>query len=225
MTLAWRGDVQRIETPAGLVTGRRISEAQYRIRLNTPGVVALDRPADGVCCAYLELGDPGIPHAVLETDLDRPREELRTLARRLRWDGAFPRGANVNLCMIAGENRVRLLTFERGVEDFTLACGTGTGATVAALTLLGRVSGQNTLVQCDGGVLYVDAALENGKIAALFLTGDATFVYRGELPGIKNVEKRLTRRELLPRQPFLSQGPGLLILIVDILEDDAVFLP
>lgn len=84
-------------------------------------------------CAYLELGEAWHRTPVVLTELDRPRTELRELAARLRSSPAFPRGANVNLCAVTGENRVRLLTFERGVEDFTLACGTGTGATVAAL--------------------------------------------------------------------------------------------
>ena len=78
------GPVQRIETPAGLVTGRRIAADRYRIRLNRPSVVRLHVEAEGVRCAYLELGEPGIPHAVVLTELDRPRAELRELAARLR---------------------------------------------------------------------------------------------------------------------------------------------
>ena len=62
------GPVQRIETPAGLVTGRRITADRYRIRLNRPSVVRLHVEAEGVRCAYLELGEPGIPHAVVLTE-------------------------------------------------------------------------------------------------------------------------------------------------------------
>lgn len=128
-------------------------------------------------CAYLELGEPGIPHAVVLTELDRPRAELRELAARLRSSPTFPRGANVNLCAVTGENRVRLLTFERGVEDFTLACGTGTGATVAALARLGLVSGSGTQVQTDGGMLSVDLDGED-----IYLTGPAELTFTGDLP-------------------------------------------
>lgn len=171
------GPVQRIETPAGLVTVRRIAADRYRIRLNRPSVVRLHVEAEGVRCAYLELGEPGIPHAVVLTELDRPRAELRELAARLRSSPAFPRGANVNLCAVTGENRVRLLTFERGVEDFTLACGTGTGATVAALARLGLVSGGGTQVQTDGGLLSVDLDGED-----IDLTGPAELTFTGDLP-------------------------------------------
>ena len=50
-----------------------------------------------------------------------------------------PKGANVNFYESTGPDQVLEKTFERGVEDFTLACGTGTGSVVAVLTLLGQV--------------------------------------------------------------------------------------
>ena len=59
------GEVQRIETTAGLVTGERISESLYRIRLNDPSVIDLHRQACGYDCSYVELGSPGIPHLSL----------------------------------------------------------------------------------------------------------------------------------------------------------------
>lgn len=171
------GETQRIETTAGIVVGQRIQENLYRIQLNSPSVIELQKQASAVC-DYLELGDPGIPHAVVETDLSGEREKLRGFARNLRYDPAFPRGANVNLCQVIGEDEVRLMTYERGVEDFTLACGTGTGATVAALTLRGRVSGKQTCVHTDGGTLYVNILREP---LAIFLTGEAEIVFDGTI--------------------------------------------
>lgn len=169
------GPAQRIETPAGLVVGTREAENRYRIRLNEPSVVRLQETAAGRVCDYLELGQPGIPHAVVEADLSLPRGMLRETARALRSAQEFPRGANVNLWQRTGENALRLLTFERGVEDFTLACGTGTGATVAALTRRGLVSGRQTRVVTDGGVLTVDAVCDG-----LWLTGPAELVFVGQ---------------------------------------------
>lgn len=59
------GETQTVETTAGIVTGRRIDQRLYRIRLNDPTTVRLDSPveADGVTyvCSYVELGNPGIP--------------------------------------------------------------------------------------------------------------------------------------------------------------------
>lgn len=174
------GDIQRVETPAGLVTGWRVAEDQYRIRLNSPTAVRLQTVAAGVTCDYMELGDPGIPHAVVVTDLRRDRSELRELARKLRFAAEFPRGANVNLCCLEGEDRVRLLTFERGVEDFTLACGTGNGATAAALTLRGLVSGRQVALDNDGGELLVDIISEADG-PAIYLTGPAREVFTGQI--------------------------------------------
>lgn len=170
------GAVQQIETPAGIVRGTRISENQYRIRLNPPTAVRLQCTASGTKCDYLELGEGGIPHAVVLTDLSAMRSDLRSFAQRLRHAPEFPRGANVNLCQIVGENTVRLFTYERGVEDFTLACGTGAGSTVAALTLRGLLSGEGVRVLVDGGELTVDAHGDD-----VFLTGPAERVFIGEL--------------------------------------------
>ena len=72
-------------------------------------------------------------------------------------------------------------TYERGVEDFTLACGTGTGAVVTVLTLLGKVSGRNVRVRMDGGELAVDAEAHDGRIENLCLTGPAALVCAGEI--------------------------------------------
>ena len=174
------GEVQRIETPAGMVVGTRVSEGQYRIRLNSPSVVKLQVVIGGCVCDYLELGNPGIPHVVISADLSEKRANLREFARSLRHAAELPRGANVNLYECLGKDAVRLLTFERGVEDFTLACGTGTGATVAALTLRGLVSGKQIRVECEGGTLFVDVLAETDE-TQIFLTGDAVCVFTGTL--------------------------------------------
>ncbi len=170
------GKTQRIETPAGLVTGQRITADRYRIELNTPSVVLLQITAEDILCDYLVLGKSGIPHAVAPLP-DLIGTELKDFAARLRFSPAFPAGVNVNLWEKAGENALRLRTYERGVEAFTLSCGTGTGATVAALTRRGLVSGKQTQVQTDGGLLTVD--IEGERI---FLTGPAVCTFRGELP-------------------------------------------
>ncbi len=171
------GEMQRIETPAGLVIGERLSEELYRIALNPPTVFE-----ERAGCSYLELGSPGIPHAILPGDLSQNRDKLKELAQSYRHHPLFPKGANVNLYELTGENSLKLLTYERGVEDFTLACGTGTGATVAALTAQGKVSGCHTEVVCPGGTLYVD--IQGPQI---FLTGPAKERWRGEVQPLDKV--------------------------------------
>ena len=181
------GEVQTVETTAGIVTGHRVTERLYRVRLNDPSTVKLDYPVevDGVTydCAYVELGNPGLPHAAVPyPDLKNTDwNELRELGRKLRWHPAFPKGANVNFYEITGEDTVYERTFERGVEDFTYACGTGTGSVVTVLTLQGKVSGKNVKVDMAGGQLLIDVEREDGRVTDLFLTGPTNIVCKGEV--------------------------------------------
>ena len=181
------GETQTIETTAGIVTGRRITSRLYKIRLNDPTTVRLDDPVevDGIRYdfAYVELGSPGIPHAVVPyRDLKNADEnELRELGRKLRWHPAFPKGANVNFYELTGEDTVYERTFERGVEDFTYACGTGTGSLVTVLTLQGKVSGHDVQVDMAGGRLIIDTVREGSAIRDLYLTGPTNIVAKGEV--------------------------------------------
>lgn len=181
------GEEQRVETTAGLVTGQRIDQRMYRIRLNDPTTVKLDYPleVDGVryACSYVELGDPGIPHAVVPYAglCQADENELRELGRAIRWHSAFPKGANVNFYELIGEDQVYERTFERGVEDFTYACGTGTGSLVTVLTLQGKVSGRGVRVAMTGGELTVDIDQVHSHITNLYLTGPTNIVCKGEI--------------------------------------------
>ena len=181
------GEVQTVETTAGIVTGHRVTERLYRVRLNDPTTVKLDYPVevDGVTypCSYVELGNPGLPHAVIPyPDLKNADwNELRELGRKLRWHTAFPKGANVNFYEFTGEDAVYERTFERGVEDFTYACGTGTGSVVTVLTLQGKVSGQNVKVDMTGGQLIIDVERDTDRVTDLFLTGPTNIVAKGEV--------------------------------------------
>ena len=181
------GEVQTVETTAGIVTGKRISERLYKIRLNDPTTMKLDAgvEVDGIHynCAYVELGNPGLPHAVVPyAGLKNADEnELRELGRKLRWHKSFPKGANVNFYELTGEDEIYERTFERGVEDFTYACGTGTGSVAAVLTMQGKVSGRGVRVNMTGGQLVIDVEREGPRITGLYLTGPTNIVCKGEV--------------------------------------------
>ena len=179
------GETQTIETTAGLVTGERIDAQNYRIRLPQPQnlqYLALDVDGQKVGCMYLELGNPGIPHAVVQYPGLRAADEreLFELGRKLRYHPAFPKGANVNFLEKLGENRFYERTWERGVEDFTYACGTGTGASVYALAQ-SRQCGDHVQVEMYGGLLIVDIVRVGKKCTDLLLTGPASLVCEGEV--------------------------------------------
>ena len=181
------GETQTVETTAGIVTGQRIDQRLYRIRLNDPTTIKLDSPVeiDGVeyACSYVELGNPGIPHAVVPYAglKDADTNELRELGRKIRWHKDFPKGANVNFYEIVGEDLVYERTFERGVEDFTYACGTGTGSVVTVLTLQGKVSGSNVKVDMAGGQLIIDVVRDGQQVQDLYLAGPTNIVAKGEV--------------------------------------------
>ncbi|MDE6879811.1 MAG: diaminopimelate epimerase [Oscillospiraceae bacterium] len=181
------GETQRVESPSGIVTGARIDKRNYRIRLTDPTLIDLDRPAQALGqtwqCAYVELGDPGLPHAAVPCPglAHRDREELRELGRALRHAAAFPKGANVNFYDVRSPQAILELTYERGVEDFTYACGTGSGSTVLALTLLGKVTGEDVAVSVPGGTLRVTIHREGEAVKAVWLTGPTNLVCEGEV--------------------------------------------
>ena len=165
-----------VETDAGLVPGQRLDENQYKVRLNNPGILDLHRKGD---IAYVELGNPGVPHAVAEYpgDLWADADSIREQMRALRFDPAFPKGANVNFYQWIGDGEVKVLTFERGVEDFTLACGTGTGSTACVLWLQGRLPGKKLTAHNRGGTLQVTIGGENGRIDTIDLEGPTEIVH------------------------------------------------
>lgn len=181
------GEVQRVETIAGVVIGERITERLYRIRLNDPCNFRFDEEVevDGVVyrCSYVELGNPGIPHVALEVKglKDYDEKELFELGRKLRYHKGYPKGANINFYEILGEDHLYERTYERGVEDFTYACGTGTGSVVTILTLQGKVSGKSVNVDMTGGRLIIDVDRDGEAVKNIYLTGPTNIVAKGEI--------------------------------------------
>ena len=169
------GAEMTVETDAGLVPGKRIDENQYRVKLNNPGVLDLSRKGP---IAYVELGNPGVPHAVAEYDGDlwADADSIWDHMRQLRYDPAFPKGANVNFYQPVGENEVKVLTFERGVEDYTLACGTGCGSIASTLWLKGSLPGGVLTAHNRGGTLKVTVGGDKGEISSILLEGPTEVV-------------------------------------------------
>ena len=173
------GAEMTVQTDAGIVPGWWIDENQYRVKLNNPGVLDLHRKGN---IAYVELGNPGVPHAVAEYDGDlwADADCIWDHMRQLRYDPAFPKGANVNFYQIMGENEVRILTYERGVEDYTLACGTGTGSVAVTLWMQGRLPGGALTVHNRGGVLKIVIS-GSEQVESILLEGPTEIVKIFEL--------------------------------------------
>jgi len=156
------------------------------VRLNDPSVIRQHVPieVDGKTydCFYVEQGQPGIPHAVVRVGAEAfdDSDTLRELGRSLRWAKEFPKGANVTFAFYNGSYPVKAITFERGVEDFTLACGTGCGATATSLVLSGAATKQPVLISMPGGQLSVRLTAQGESVSDVFLTGPTAYIGEGE---------------------------------------------
>ena len=128
----------------------------------------------------------GTEHAVcfVSSSADAP---VGTWGPVLRQDPALaPTGANVNFVEIdeegeGGVARLRVRTYEKGVEAETLACGTGAMASALAARLLGRIGSETVEVEMPGGTLTVGFRLDGEAVSKLYLEGPAVTVFRGTL--------------------------------------------
>ncbi len=118
----------------------------------------------------------GVPHLVLETEQDIEQVPLLRIAPPLRHHPVFAEGTNVNVLQPIGEQEIRLRTYERGVENETLSCGTGVTASVLLLWQQKRMAEREVVVRTKGGILKVSR--ENGR---LVLTGPANLVFVGHI--------------------------------------------
>ncbi len=127
----------------------------------------------------------GSPHYIRFTEhLDG--EDIFTFGREIRYSDRFrEQGINVNLVEITGEDELRMRTYERGVEAETLSCGTGvTAAAIAYASLKDIIGKSEVTVQTPGGKLSVSLdRLADGMCKNIFLTGPATYVFKGEING------------------------------------------
>ncbi|HHP7233989.1 MAG TPA: diaminopimelate epimerase [Desulfobacterales bacterium] len=174
------GPRMRFETDAGLIRAV-VEDGRVRVQMTEPTPVALDvELALTGGAVVVSAVNTGVPHAVMETaDLDAL--EVVYIGRQIRRHEKFaPAGTNANFATPPIGNRIALRTYERGVEDETLACGTG--AVAAALVAATR-HGVRSPVEVDtrGGRLAVHFARRGQRFTDVFLEGDARMVSSGEI--------------------------------------------
>ena len=125
----------------------------------------------------------GVPHCIIFVEnLDNVDIDLE--GKKWRHYHAFPEGANVNFTQICGDDKLKVATFERGVEAETFACGTG--STAAAIAASHKLQNNNTnfLVTTKGGNLQISFENDESKINSfnnIWLQGAATLVFEGEI--------------------------------------------
>ena len=122
----------------------------------------------------------GSPHYVVFAG-DLNNFDVFNEGKKIRWSEDFqPGGTNVNF-VEPENNGIYVRTFERGVEDETLSCGTGVTASAIASVLSGHFVSSPVNVRTRGGNLKVEFNVTGNNITDIWLTGPATFVFEGKI--------------------------------------------
>ena len=123
----------------------------------------------------------GVPHLVYLTD-NLSGEDVQAVGRASRWHEVFkPAGTNVNFVQIDGPHKLRIRTYERGVEGETLACGTGAVAAALIAGALRKASSPVTVTTQGGDKLIVSFVQDGEEFTDLRLEGKAEVVCEGML--------------------------------------------
>ncbi len=123
----------------------------------------------------------GVPHIVVFVSGDLGALAVERLGPPLRRHPAMPEGANVNFVKITGGNAIAVRTYERGVEDETLACGSGVVASAVVAAREGLVASPVVCETRSGVAFTVSFSEGDGAIVEAALTGDAREIYSAEL--------------------------------------------
>ncbi len=167
------------ETPAGVIAAALQDEA-VTLQMSEPKDLQLNLrlsiPGQEVICHYV---DSGVPHVVVPVasvaDVD-----VRELGAALRRHPQFaPRGANVNFLERRSQKSISIRTYERGVENETLACGTGVVASAIIFAALQDVDGPIQVLVRGGDELSVNFHRSAQEITGVTLSGPADFVFEG----------------------------------------------
>ena len=172
------GDKKTFEAVDGLHTAEILSRngttAQVRLQMIDVESVEVDAEGD----ILLNTGSPHLVRVVDDLDMD-----VVGVGAELRYGPkcAPTNGANINFVKVLGEGRLALRTYERGVEDETLACGTGATATAIAICHTLQPTVRHFNLAAQGGDLSVDFSTDGcGHYSDIYLTGPARMVFCGE---------------------------------------------
>ena len=175
------GRTMSIETLAGIVTAE-VFDTTVKVRLTNPSLLQPDRkiPLDGREC-FVDVIDTGVPHAVYFVD-DLDHCPVFEEGRKIRRCESFqPRGTNADFASVVDRQKMRVRTYERGVEDETLACGTGVVASVLAAAGRNLVESPVDVIVQSGETLRVYFTYRNGVFEEIYLEGKVKMVYQGLL--------------------------------------------
>lgn len=175
------GPTLTFETDAGIVSSEIVGD-RVKVKMPDPSGLKTDFSIElSAGPRTVSSVNTGVPHVILEESKLDDVDVFRS-GREIRYHDTFaPQGTNVNFVSAAEPNKIVIRTYERGVEDETLACGTGSIA-AALVTALKRGWGAPVHVLTRSGITLTIHFSENkGRFHDVYLEGDARIIYKGEL--------------------------------------------
>lgn len=143
------------------------------VRLN----FILDLDAKGYAASF---ADTGVPHVVIPV-AELEAFDVAGTGKRIRHHRMFePAGTNANFIEIDGRQRLRIRTYERGVEDETLACGTGATAAALVSALRGLMDSPVECLTRGGETLTIHFVRDGDSVANVLLEGEVRLLFTGE---------------------------------------------
>ena len=173
--------LMHFESGSGLIEAQVGPRGMVRVQLIKPKIFEKDGVLElkGHRLHYTFL-DTGVPHVVIFVE-DIEKAEVVETGRAIRHHPHFqPFGTNVNFVEAKNKKEIAVRTYERGVENETLACGTGSTASAVVSVLKGYAESPVNVSTRGGEKLKIDIRQKGPEILKVFLEGKAQFVYKGE---------------------------------------------
>ena len=174
-------DAMTIATGAGIIEAAVKGDA-VRVRLTEPKDIRWNFCLTIRNCPYqVSFVDTGVPHVVHFTD-DINNVDVKAVGESIRYHKEFsPSGTNADFVQIVDKHNIKIRTYERGVEDETLACGTGVvaGAIIAAESE--KLEPPVNVETRGGDKLKVYFDLIEGHFRNVYLEGEAKLAFRGTI--------------------------------------------
>ncbi len=174
------GDEMKFETAAGIIRATILGPRRVKLQMVPPSGLTLDEklPLGGTTLTVSAV-NTGVPHVIaFVNDLDScPVVET---GRAVRYHPSYkPAGTNADFVRVLSDHTLEVRTYERGVEDETLACGTGVVASVLIAAARGMVTSPVEAVTRGGETLLVHFSRSENGFDSIFLEGDTSLVYQG----------------------------------------------
>ena len=173
-----------METLAGII-GAEVNGDSVRIKLTPPENLQQDIAIALNGAQYqIDSLNTGVPHAIIYSD-NIEDVNVKEAGHGIRFHKAFaPAGTNVNFVQKVGDRALKIRTYERGVEDETLACGTGVVASALLSSYKNLVQPPVEVETRGGDILKVDFELPNGEgglVTDVYLEGPTHIAFEGLL--------------------------------------------